>query len=290
MFLDPVVVLVGAGASAEFGIPTGVGVYEDAKNEDEENQATSTSYEDQFLSTFWEFLRFSNLGREQNEFRQLIRKLKESHAFSIDLYAYYNPQDAQIAKLFTAWRIIKEQYGFELIRDRWGDANRRLVRSYNWRNPTVGSGSNLRNNWMGELSNVMLSGAKTSEDLKRSNLTFVTFNYDEVIEETLPWIVNKYERFADATSELMPRVIHIHGKIESPEPAKINAQHYSNQANKIKFISDTLDQPSKEVAEAKQLLVDAHRVYCVGFAFEQLNLELLGAGQWGGHADHFEPP
>lgn len=281
MFLDPVVVLVGAGASAEFGIPTGVGIYNDAKSENEDSIRTSAGFEDRFLSSFWEFLRFNNLGQEQVKFRQLTRNLRESHAYSIDLYAYYNPSDANIAKLYTTWRILKEHYSIQTQRDRWGDSRNILARSYRWRNPTVGIGETIRNNWMGELVNAMLAGAKDVEDLQRNNLSIVTFNYDAVVEETVPWIVGRYERFSDAPIELLPPVVHVHGSLSCPEPIGVNPKFYADQAAEIKFISDTLDQPSVAVTEAKRLLTEAHRVYCVGFAFEQLNLELLEGSKWG---------
>lgn len=281
MFTKPTVLLVGAGASAEFGLPTGVGLYEAASREDETQSATSDTRADQFLTSFWEYIRFSNQHKEQNDFRELVSRLNQSHAYSIDLFAYYNPSFAAITKHYTVWRLYKEFFQLEDYRDQFGDPRQRLARSYRWRSPKVGHSAAARNNWLGELANSWLSGAKSIGDLARNQLTFVTFNYDPIIEETFPWIVRQNERFAETPDELMPKVVHVHGALDAPSLETLTASDYQRSATRIKFISDTIDSQSDAVHEALKVLKSAARVYSVGFAFEQLNLDLLGAGTWG---------
>lgn len=281
MFLDPTVVVVGAGASAEFGLPTGIGLYEDASLDLDDPRIDTADFDDQFLSTFWAFLKFANMGQEQTQFRRLQKKLRQSHARSIDLYAYYNPSEASICKLFTAWRLQKEFVDREEFRNRFSEPEVRYVRSFQSRAPTVALRGPSRNNWIGELANSFLSGAKDSSDLAKNQLQIVTFNYDTFIEESFSWIIRQNERFADAPDEVIPPVLHVHGALEPLAPAQFDGQAYRRQAERIKFISDTIDSPSSEVELAKVSLGDALRVYCIGFAFEQLNCDLLQAGLWG---------
>lgn len=281
MFLTPTVLLVGAGASAEFGLPTGVGIYREASSEDEKLRSKSGARTDIFLSTFWEFLRFHNLHAEQRAFRQLANKLKQSHAFSIDLYSFYNPDEAEIAKLFTAWRLIKDMFAVVKQRNEYRELEWYLERSYRWRTPTVSSGSNIRNNWIGELSNLWLSGARSIDDLAKNQLTIVTFNYDPILEETFPWVVRSHNRFQETPNELLPNLIHVHGSIGSLAEEDLNLKTYRAVSENIKFITDTLDAPTEAVDAARKALLAADRIYSVGFAFEQLNLDLLEANIWG---------
>lgn len=79
----------------------------------------------------------------------------------------------------------------------------------------------------------------------------------------------------------MPKIIHVHGALGTISEDQINARHYSMLSERIKFITDSMETPSVEVHSAKSVLAQAAQVYSVGFACEQLNLELLAASQWG---------
>ncbi|MEM7637950.1 MAG: hypothetical protein AAF269_02715 [Pseudomonadota bacterium] len=281
MFKNQTIVLVGAGASAEFGLGTGVGLFEAAAKEDEKLTSKGGELADRLFHSFWEFIRFNNMHGEQEAFRKLVAKLKESHSQSIDLFAYNNPSFANIAKLYTAWNLIRDLYLVSNERTHDGRAFKRVSHNYNWRSPKVGTGENLRNNWIGELANLFLGGAANSADLANNKLMFVTFNYDMILEETFPWIVRSQERYADTPDELLPEIIHLHGQINRPKEDQLNKLYFEEQASNIKFISDTLGAPSENVSRARSALANADRVYSIGFAFEELNANLLAAGQWG---------
>ena len=78
MFKNQTVVLVGAGASAEFGLATGVGLFDSAAKENEKVTAERGELADRLFHSFWEFIRFHNMHAEQEAFRRLTTKLKES--------------------------------------------------------------------------------------------------------------------------------------------------------------------------------------------------------------------
>lgn len=283
MFKDPTVVIVGAGASAEFGFPTGVGLYNEALVDLADTSAPGfgNGYEYRYLSTFTDFLDAVNASEELADFRRLQVHLAKSHATSIDLYAYNNPTRARIAKRYTAWRLIKHHFLIERAISRYNENTYRLVRNLSWRERRLGADNSLRPNWIGSLAQNFTSGARGARDLSSNALTIITFNYESVIEEAFPAIVRLDERFEDAADDVMPQILHLHGHMDAIKPQSLNPDFIERQADKIKFITDTIDSPSPEIKTAIEKLSDATRVYCVGFAFDKLNCDLLDAGFWG---------
>ena len=281
MFLEPTTILVGAGASAEFGLPTGEAIYSAAAKEDVTFRNKTADNEAQFFSTFWEYLCFSNDGRSQSEFKSLVTHLQTSSSYSIDLYGFYNPSKSRIAKYYTAWSLIKCHFEMRERIDRFDQSVWRYgERHYPWRRPYVG-GADRRANWLGVLSNQFLSGATKTTDLEQNQLVFVTLNYDSAIEETFGTFVRNHEKFADTPDELLPRVVHVHGQLDQITNESVNVNFFRQQADNIKFISDSIEEPSATTAQAVACLQDSLSVYAVGFAFEKNNCKLLQAGSWG---------
>nr|WP_321512487.1 hypothetical protein [uncultured Hyphomonas sp.] len=284
MFTNDTVVLVGAGASAEFGLPTGDGIYTAAASEDESFYCESDQKADFFLSTFWEFLRFHNWFDEQDQFRALNRHLQEDAAYSIDLYAFRNPSRASIAKLFTAWMLTKSVFEAVDITGFGDDRYRGLKRRYTWRKPNISDRDGNRKNWLACLCNNFLEGASGIDDLAQNRLSIVTFNYDRVIEESFEYFVRNSELFSETPVEYLPEVIHVHGAVAPIEEKNLNGAYIKEQAQTLKFISDSQQDPGTEVLKAADRLANANRIYLVGFACEPLNMSLLKSGQWAPRA------
>ena len=282
MFSNPTVIIVGAGASAEFGLPTGEGMHRSVVNETFETIQQGDTQADFFLASFWKFLMYENLHGQQTTYRQFVEVAKQSPSTSIDLFAYNNPSHEEVAKLYSAWSIAKSQFDFELKQDH--DFQReyyaKISRSPKWLSPQIGEDHRL--NWLAELVNQFVEGAQSSKDLEENKLTFVTFNYDSIVEEAFVTFVRRLERFADAPDNAMPEVIHIHGRMDSPDVPNLNKNWILDQAKNIRFITETIVNPGSAVDRAIALLDEALHVYSVGFAFEPNNTKLLAAGKWGG--------
>lgn len=283
MFRKPTVILVGAGASAEFGLPTGEAIYKSAASESTSSQLERADNEAQFLTSFWEYLCFSNQHDYQHQFRQLVDHLQGSTSYSIDLYSFYNPSFAEAAKYYTIWSLIKAHFEIRSRPTEHGDNWRYGKRCYPWRQPYVGSKS-PRPNWLGTLTNQFLSGARRPEDLANNNLTFVTLNYDRVIEEAFTHFICHHEIFSAASEDVMPEVIHVHGALDPIGDSSLNSKFYRDQVGNVQFILDSLENPPNAAKRAVEALDAAADIYCVGFAFEENNCELLKAGKWGGKA------
>ena len=175
MFKNPTVVVVGAGASAEFGFPTGIGLYNEALHDAASASipGARSGYEARYLSTFTDFLNAVNDSKSLEEFRELQSHLGKSSATSIDLYAYNNPSRAFLAKRFTAWRLVKHHFELELTINRNSESVYRLVPRQPWRSRTVGEHDSSRQNWIGALTTKFTSGARSVEDLRSNKLTLV---------------------------------------------------------------------------------------------------------------------
>ncbi|OZB19246.1 MAG: hypothetical protein B7X53_00905 [Hyphomonas sp. 34-62-18] len=279
MFIKPTVILVGAGASAEFGLPTGDQIYSAAAAEDPRTRDNQSDNFAQYFASFWDFVCFANDGEARNAFPSLIEHLSSSSSYSIDLYAYQNPSRSKISKYFTAWMLIKSH--FQMLQKNTGW--RYGERCFPWRSPYITTGPR-RPNWLGILANQFLSGAKNPDDLEQNRLSFVTLNYDRAIEESFGWFVRNNERFRDTPDELLPRVVHVHGKLDEISNDSLSPTFYRKQIENIKFILDSLAERPPAAIEAVELLKECGSVYSVGFAFEENNCALLQAGQWGSKA------
>jgi len=286
MFLDPTVIVLGAGGSAEFGFPTGIGIFREVMADEFSSRPLRKmiGYEFDFLSSFSNLLRVANRHEELESFQALQLRLRQSHAQSIDLYAFKNPSQSEIAKLYTAWRLTKQHFRIETFENRYREQDFRLVAVQDWLAPSVGQGPERRTNWIGALAQTFTAGARTSADLAKNKLSVVTFNYDTVFEDAFPAIVRFDERFPDAPDEVMPKVLHVHGSLQPVVDGRFTFPFYLQQMARIKFISDTSENPPMIVDEAVSVLDKALRIYCVGFAFEEFNRELLQIGRWGGRA------
>ena len=284
MFLKPTTILVGAGASAEFGLPTGEAIYREASEENRNVRRERADNEAQFLSSFGEFLAFSNDGPAQVEFWDMVPHLQSSPAYSIDLYAYYNPSRSRVAKYYTVWALIKRHFQINSNRTHIdGSIWRYGQRYYPWHKPYLDDPFR-RPNWLGVLTNQFLAGARSPDDLRKNDLTFVTLNYDRVIEETFGEFVRSHEMFADTPDEFLPSVIHVHGKLDEISNESLNFQFYKNQVEKIQFILDSLEETPPAAVVAIERLKESASIYSIGFAFEENNCELLQADGWASRA------
>jgi len=112
MFNKKTVVIVGAGASKDFDLPTGADVY--SKLLAENLGEVSYNYHparDLFSSSFNSFLAFSNEVELQHQLSRFIEAVKKDNvANSIDLFANYYPEFTEISKLYSTWSILGSMY------------------------------------------------------------------------------------------------------------------------------------------------------------------------------------
>jgi len=112
MFNKKTIVIIGAGASKDFGLPTGAEVH--SKLLKEEANSISRDYHphrDIFSGSFSEFLEFANEFTLQQQLTQFIQAVKNDGTVnSIDLFADFYPEFTEISKLFSTWSILGSMY------------------------------------------------------------------------------------------------------------------------------------------------------------------------------------
>jgi hypothetical protein len=140
-------------------------------------------------------------------------------------------------------------------------------------------------NWLRYTFNQLIT---TFEEFAENKLSFVTFNYDRVVEHFFfTSLLNSYGRTEDDCRSVLERipVVHLHGRLgylpwqqtESRPFAQVIDKSTIEQCMRhIKIIhEDIRDGRDAEFTEAKRLLAEAERIYFMGFGFNRTNVERL---------------
>ena len=141
--------------------------------------------------------------------------------------------------------------------------------------------------WFGYVINKMRNGASTPEEFAKGNsqVKFVTFNFDTIIEDRLLNSLKAIYRDGDvATAMKAVPVIHVHGKL----PPVPDVPMQSNQVDAIHVewlewvesaasnINVVLEDIDESVLEAARMAVTESKVICfLGFAYDPENLKRL---------------
>ncbi|HRX40143.1 MAG TPA: hypothetical protein P5072_11960, partial [Parvularculaceae bacterium] len=151
---ERVVVVAGAGCSAEFGLPTGIGLMRRLHSEAlQESPTSGLSFADIFRRPFLEVFpsAYENKfnGRDVLEF---LREAKNLYADSIDLFAFNHPSKAEVCKAYSTLGIMRGLYSETSVQDRFGDTSNYFELAYKWRKPLVSAGNSSRPNWLASLA------------------------------------------------------------------------------------------------------------------------------------------
>lgn len=264
MIKTPTVFVLGAGASAPYGFPTGSELIEDVIhiNGGQGNE--------------------SRFGYPEEKIQDFCDRLAGSFTDSIDVFLEKNSQYQTLGKRMIAHKI-KECEKPEHIRMR----NR---------------GDNIEL-WYDKLLNVM-DDSKHLEQFSDNAFSVITFNYDRSLEEFLyQSLCNRYSSASgeDVARQLCEiPFLHIHGSLgvlpwqseflkwdvpENPVPVPygepIDVGIAFRSAENVRIISDE-DVDSLEVVHlAKQQLLAAKSIYFLGFGYHKTNIErLLSRIEW----------
>lgn len=270
MFRSRTVILVGAGASAEFGIPTGLGVFKDALDI-QSGLSLDRVQTFSFSSGFREYLSRHSDHKLEAGYDVFLQRVQSAVSPSIDRLAWLNEDVSEHCRAFSAWSILKSHYeesvGYDLAYlDSGATVTHKKKCSHLY--PFVGS----HQNWIAKCADKWLGVAENADGVWPERLSFVTFNYDLLIEEAFAHFVHATRRFGDLSSSKMPEVIHVHGAF--PKMPDVLSESYVHAAQRcIKYIEDGGDAPA--VQRAKDHLMSASHIIVVGFDFDEKNVELL---------------
>jgi hypothetical protein len=203
------------------------------------------------------------LGCLNRDIDTFCSALNYSADASIDAFLEKRPEFMEIGKIAMATHLI----GCEQLANLFGERN--------------------GFNWLKYLFRKMQGGS--FEAFGENEVSFVTFNYDRVVEQFLSTALQnawgKSERDAGALIAKIP-IIHLHGQLgllpwQSPTNARafdgiVSTQNIRIAANGIKVVHEGVEDRRKQFDDAKELIRLAKRVYFLGVGTSNVNLERIG--------------
>jgi hypothetical protein len=244
------VFVLGAGASAPFGFPTGVQL----------TQSVVTTLRERSGHTY-DLLTNSGLALNPTELSMFGEALYFSGKNSVDAFLEHRDDFLIVGKALIVASLIR----FEVP-----DA----IMKYD------------QNNWLRYMFNQLNTGF---EEFSENEIAFVTFNYDRTVEwflaTSLAHSFSKTIEQCKPVLEAIP-IIHLHGRLgylpwESKDGRAFDAVIDENSVRKgmagVKIIHEDInDGRDADFAKAKALLKDAEKIYFMGFGFNKINVDRLG--------------
>lgn len=292
--------ITGAGASVPYGYPSGERLVEDIINSLNPNYVyripikTKNEYNCQYTINYYHqpFLDYSFYTSFNEKIYVEFKKKLETHfPQSIDIFLENNPQFRDIGK-FAITNII---YKYESVNN--------II-------------YNKEEHWLRYLFGKIF---KRKEDFDKYQLSFITFNYDRIIEYYLwDYINNAFELNGFEANDLYKKVniIHLHGKIgtlkfeatgdsfdfgypflkkydgdsdyifdstsfDRYSCSKIYETIYNNY-KKIKIIHESIEANDSNFTKAKEIISDSKKLYILGFGYDKRNIERLELNKYIG--------
>ena len=255
MIQEKTVLILGAGASMDFGCPPGHeivqlvhGVLWNAKNNPQHP------------------LRACDFG--ENAITEFAKALWDSDMLSVDAFLEHQPRYLHLGKLAMAAALIPYEKPESLF-------------------PHTSPPT-----WLNLLLERLQAPLK---DWKRNKLAIITFNYDRVVEQYLSQaILNRFgitlEESTALIRETVP-IVHVYGSLGGlPGFGGENERDYSNvvsaeiiraAANGIRIVHEG-DSSVEEFRYAKALLFASRSVVFLGFGYHRANMDRLGVGDLPG--------
>ena len=261
MIKKKTVFVLGAGASAPFGFPTG-----------------------QFLKdlicvkTLWkpnQVQLLEKLGFDKDIITRFRQALQNSGRPSVDAFLESREDFLDIGKTAIATTLLPFEKTTGLFRD-WIDKR------------NAGKG-----NWYDLLFGILSDGVPF-DDFDKHKLYIITFNYDRSIEHYLfTSLKNSYNKTDEECGKKLRKIdiIHVHGSLGpldwQSRPVDLLSVSYDSGTNpkvvklaaqNIKIIHEgTADTP--EFTQARNILLNATQVFFLGFGYHPTNMKRLEMGK-----------
>lgn len=245
MITKPTVLILGAGASAPYGFPVGTQLWEELCDK------LKTGY-------LYDFLLSNEFSSD--DILNFRKNLFESGKTSVDAFLEHRTEFLDIGKLAIA----------------------RVLTSYEESETLYDTGEDKWYKFLYEKMNV-----RSFEEFANNKISIITFNYDRSIEHFLfNSLKNTYgksnEECAREISKI--KIIHLHGRLGYLPWQDNGGRHYQKDnsssdiimaAKNIRIIHEKIDINS-DFLDAKKILVEAERVYILGFGYNEINVQRLG--------------
>lgn len=295
LFDEGTVIIVGAGASVPFGLPTGAELI-DLIVENFRKEAAGLSNLPEAYSYLASLPAIAPIsyalfckGDSQVDINPHVHigRLNDAANWlalqtgdSIDDIIRHNPSKALMLKVGICHALFLKTYQLS-----------KQPRAYTLRILTERTVSFLREskevyyrNWVHHFINLVRSQilSEIADYGKvRSKVKVISFNYDGILEHIFDRKWGSIENNLGVWSDYI-EIVHPHGFLEMPDRVLDYdlAAHLLSNANRIVVVHDSLDgAPAAEFTQrdaARRFCKDAYRVYAIGFAFARANISLIG--------------
>lgn len=286
MLTEPTVLIVGAGASFDFGLPIGATLAGQIR------ESLSFEWDSELTRGDRALLDAARqAGVDVDRFLQDALKIAAALPWfkSIDDCLHTNSHNelGVLAGKMAIARQIALAESVSSIAKLWGTPRERQ-----------GVMDALRRTWAGDFVQLLVTGVTHADHLTVfDNLKVVSFNYDRCIESLLYHLIQPAlditaEQAAEAMQRL--RVYHPYGSL-GPIPALspnrqgvryggVAGLNLSAAAERLFVYTEAREEPA-DLAEMKQAVFNAQKLLFLGFGFHEQNVKLLQASD-GANAPH----
>ncbi len=250
------VIVLGAGASAPFGFPTGPRLVQDILENHVELQ--------ELLKPYPEFENFPT-HRTDHDVQKFMVALRSSEFDSIDAFIQARPEFREIGRIAISMILCKRESDSISTGKLFGRQD---------------------GHWYREFLNKLFG--PSIKQFEKNRLSILTFNYDRTFEFYLhETIQHRYGIDDNMATDLMKHIpiYHIHGRLgylEWQDPFDdqnqktersmtcISPRDIKNAANSIEIV-DEVSQKSREVVLAQDALRRAQHIFFIGFGYRNEN-------------------
>jgi len=282
MIERPTVIVLGAGASTEFGLPTGVGLANDiaVRAAFYFTDGVQTGGDPDLYNAFNSDPQFRD--RLFLAGRLISRGLPMAR--SVDDFLYNHDEDKLVLDLGKAAIVQsilaaeRDSYLFEAFSQNQDDPEQIFDR--------------IAHTWQYHLFSFMHVGVKRSDIANVfRNLSIINFNYDRCVEELFPYLLNRaygvsIEEGRDATQATLD-ITHVYGRVGNlPWHGQGQTAPYVNfgscvtgkslrqLSSGIRTFTEQAQDPD-EIEHCRSILGAAEQVIFLGFGFHRQNMALL---------------
>ena len=280
MFRTPTTLIIGAGASAEFGPPLGAALFEKIKLQALTiNMVEETSpYIPQDKETI-ELRRVLKVLAKNGEASGIFERARELSKRkdnilypSIDRFIRDNPEFSKFGKLLISFNLICSLYEYTHPTACWT----RKARHKSFKNED-------NKNWLAALGAHLRDGFANSDEFHEhyQNVPFnvISFNYENLFEEGLNGFLSQDSNFKDLTLLPSCRIKYCYGKIDNlPQETDSLYEEIIENAQSIKTIFEATDDNRDDIIE---IINDSYAIYSFGFSWDEENIRFLGFEEAG---------
>ena len=262
---EPITLVIGAGASCPFGLPSGIGLRRLLVNYGVPEYMMHVG---------------SDPDRTRSAFESFQHAFLESGIESIDRFLSYRKEYVGTGKLAIACHLLNSEEA-----------------ALNRVHAKKGSTSPVTEDWIGWLFNRLLL---KFGDVQNWPIRIITFNYDRIVEASFAMMRSSvYNVPFDESYKYIQdhlKLVHIYGRLDSDilyrgaAEARFNCGAGSHEsarlaATGIRVIGEGGPRHSDhDISEAMHWILGSKTRIFLGFGFDQVNCRLLGLGQNHGHS------